>query len=186
MRMLALLFTSTLLGAQPLPRSAQGGEQPERGPVPLRPPDKLKPPKGNELLLKVEADGVQIYVSKRTADGKLVWSLKGPLADLRQGPKRAGYHYAGPSWEAADGSKVIRDQAEDVVSVPAPNAKADIPWLRIRVKPEGKSGGTFGQVRYVLRVETQGGIPRQHAPIRAGTEVGIRYKADYYFFGPRR
>jgi len=184
MRRHALLAALLLLGSGPMsfsPCREAGSEQ-----AAPKVPRKLLPPEGHGLLLKIEADGVQIYVSKETEPGKFTWAFNAPLADLSQDGKRAGYHYAGPSWEAADGSKLVRDLKEDYVSAPAPDPKADIPWLRIKVLPQGHAGGALGKVTYVLRVQTRGGVAPCQAPVRAGTEVGVRYRAVYCFYGPAR
>jgi hypothetical protein len=148
----------------------------------LKIPDKLKVPDGQRLVLRVEAEGVQVYVSKPGKDGKPEWSFKGPLADLSAAGKLAGYHYDGPSWELLDGSKVARDKAEAVVNVPAPTADA-VPWLRIKVLPDEAKGG-LSQVQYVLRVNTRGGLPPTTPPTRVGTEVGVKYQATYLFYAP--
>jgi hypothetical protein len=170
-----LMVGMMLLAGGTTPAAAQG-----------KMPGALAPPEGNELLLKLQAEGVQIYVSKEVEPGKLAWVFASPLADLSAEGKRAGYHYAGPAWESSDGSKVVRDEAEKVVNVPAPDAKADIPWLLIRVKADGKAGGVLAKATYVVRAHTQGGVAPAMAPTKAGTEVGVRYKATYYFYGPAR
>jgi hypothetical protein len=149
-------------------------------------PDALRIPKGHKFLFRAEAEGVQIYVSQLGTTGKPHWVLKAPLAGLTQAGKKAGYHYAGPSWEADDGSKVVRDAADPVASSPAPDAKKDIPWLRIKVKADGKTDGVFGGVTYVLRMNTRGGVMPARTPVRAGTEVGVPYRATYYFYGPAK
>jgi hypothetical protein len=149
-------------------------------------PDALRVPKGHKLLFKVEAEGVQIYESRPGPDGKPQWVHKGPLAGLKQPSKKTGYHYAGPSWEADDGSKLVADKAEKPVSVPAPDPKKDVPWLRIKVKTDGQTDGVFGGVTYILRMNTRGGVMPSRPPIRAGTEVGVPYRATYYFYGPAK
>jgi hypothetical protein len=154
-----------------------GGTEAKNGP---KIPDNLKVPAGHEFLFKTQAEGVQIYVS--TEEGG--WKWKAPLAFLFQDGKRVGYHYAGPSWEGSDGSKVRMDKSQKPAEAKAPNPKKDIPWLRIKVKPAADIMGKFSPVTYILRLETEGGVaPALKAP-RAGMEVGIPYKATYYFFGP--
>jgi hypothetical protein len=145
-------------------------------------PDKLKVPDGHKLVLRVEAEGVQVYISKPGKDGKPAWSFKSPLADLSAGGKAAGYHYGGPSWELLDGSKVVRDESEAVVSVDAPAGDA-IDWLRIKVQPDDAKGD-LNKVKYVLRVNTRGGKAPATPPTRMGTEVGVKYQATYLFYAP--
>src|SRR5438067_1933049 len=52
---------------------------PEKGGLP-RIPKKLKVPEGNRLLWSVEAEGLQIYVSKKGKGGKPEWVFQAPLA----------------------------------------------------------------------------------------------------------
>jgi hypothetical protein len=100
-------------------------------------PKEIAVPAGHKLLFHVEAKGVQIYKAVKSSSGALEWVLEAPLADLvdANGAK-AGLHYDGPSWEATDGSKVVRDKAEDVKSAPAPKPNEDIPWLLVKVKAQ--------------------------------------------------
>jgi Protein of unknown function (DUF3455) len=152
--------------------------------VPVKIPEKLQVPERHRVLLTVEAEGVQIYVSKEGKDGKPEWSFKAPLADLSDRGKKIGYHYAGPSWEALDGSKVVRDKSVEVASVKSPSPGEDVPWLRIKVKPDGEQGTMLSKAVYVLRVNTHGGVPPTEPPARVGTEVGVKYRATYQFHGP--
>jgi hypothetical protein len=144
-------------------------------------PDGIKVPDGHKLLFKREAEGVQIYVSREGPTDAPAWFIKAPLADLFEKGKRAGYHYGGPTWESLEGGKVVHDDSDKIVSVPAPNPKEDIPWLRIKVKADPR--GNFSKVTYILRMETKGGVAPARAPERLGTEIGVKYKAVYYFYG---
>ena len=147
-------------------------------------PAELRVPPGHKLLVRAEAKGMQIYKSIEGNDGKLEWALEAPLADLFDGAdKPLGVHYEGPAWEAVDGSKVARDKEQAVQAVAAPNAQADIPWLLIKVKAEGDKEGTLSKAVYVQRINTQGGKAPAEPPRRAGTKVGIAYRATYYFYG---
>jgi hypothetical protein len=138
---------------------------------------------GHKVVVKMEARGVQIYKAVEARPGQLEWTFEAPLADLfdTRGDK-TGYHYEGPAWEATDGSKVLIDKAEKVKSAPAPNAKEDIPWLLIKVKAEEGKAGSLSPVVYVQRVQTAGGRAPMAPPQRAGTKIGVAYKAVYYFY----
>src|SRR5712692_9969228 len=71
-------------------------------------PDRLQPPEGHALLLLAYAYGVQIYRCQATPAGPFEWVFQAPEADLfSEEPARIGRHYAGPTWEATDGSKVV-------------------------------------------------------------------------------
>ena len=145
-------------------------------------PAELQPPAGYKLLFTAIAEGVQIYTSVGDAGAPLKWVLEAPLAHLtvRKG-NIAIHHYAGPSWEAADGSKVVRDKDTPVKSVPAPNATADIPWLLVKVTPD-PAAGTLSKVDYVQRLSTHGGVAPAAAPVRADTKIGVPYTATYAFY----
>ncbi|MGO4726949.1 MULTISPECIES: DUF3455 domain-containing protein [unclassified Inquilinus] len=146
-------------------------------------PAALQPP-GARLLFTAEASGVQIYRSVAEAGAPPHWVLEAPLARLT-GATVSLYHYAGPSWEAADGSKVARDPAVPVVSVLAPDAVADIPWLLVTVTADPAPGatapGALGAVAYVQRLATHGGVAPAAPPLRPDTRVGVPYTATYAF-----
>ena len=171
-----LVGVALLVVAVPFPPASPGG------PAGPEVPKEIAVPPGHKLLAKVEAKGVQIYKAVEAKPGQLGWAFEAPLADLGDGKgAKAGYHYEGPSWEAADGSKVVWDKAEKVKSAPAPDAKADIPWLLIKVRAEARAGA-FSRVVFVQRVRTAGGQAPETAPKRAGTKIGIAYRAVYYFY----
>jgi hypothetical protein len=140
-----------------------------------RVPKEIAVPPGHKLLFMMEARGVQVYKAVKGKSGKLAWVLEAPLADLFDARgKKAGYHYDGPSWEAADGSKVVRDKAEDVKVAPAPNPKADIPWLLVKVRREEGKAGRFSPGVYVQRLRTAGGHPRPSPPGGPGRKSAWR------------
>ncbi len=142
-------------------------------------PTALQPPAGYTVAFTAKASGVQIYTSTAEA-GAPKWIFDAPLAELTSS---AGviHHYAGPSWEAADGSKVTRDTASPVVTVPATQASRDIPWLLIKVVAD-PAAGSLSKVGYVQRISTQGGVAPSTPPVRAGTKIGVPYTATYVFY----
>jgi hypothetical protein len=161
-----------------LPVASQG--QPARPDV----PKEIAVPPGHKLLFKVEAKGVQIYKAVEGNGGALEWVLEGPLANLfEEKGRKAGWHYEGPSWEAVDGSKAVRDKTEDVKSAPAPKPNQDIPWLLLKVKAAQGKEGKFSPAVYIQRLQTEGGKAPGELPKRVGTKVGVEYKATYFFYG---
>jgi hypothetical protein len=148
-------------------------------------PKEIAVPPGYKLLFKLEAKGVQIYKTVKGAGGVLEWVPDAPLADLfEEKSGKAGWHYEGPSWEAVDGSKVIRDKTIDLKSAPAPkNPKQDIPWLLVKVKTAEGKDGKLSHVVYIQRIQTKGGKAPVERPWRVGTKAGVEYKAEYYFYG---
>jgi hypothetical protein len=138
-------------------------------------PAKLAPPREGPLVGKYAAKGVQIYVC--TAKGGGEWAFKAPeaeLIDAQGGP--FAKHYAGPTWEAPDGSKIV---GKILASEPAPQTGA-IPWLLLSVESSGS--GVLGGARFVQRVNTSGGVGPTGACPTAGTERRVEYMADYIFY----
>jgi hypothetical protein len=147
-------------------------------------PDALKPPAEQVLLLTAQGVGAQIYACSSSQDdpNRFSWTLKAPQATLRsRSGKVLGKHYAGPTWEAADGSKVI---GEVVAKSDAPDARA-IPWLLLRAKSTSGSG-RFATVLSVQRLRTAAGLAPSTGcdQARAGHEVRVPYSAEYRFYGP--
>ncbi|HVS39665.1 MAG TPA: DUF3455 domain-containing protein [Gemmataceae bacterium] len=143
-------------------------------------------PEGQVVLFKLHAEGVQIYeceVNNPNARVELLqWVLKGPDAVLTDDKgAKVGRHYAGPTWEASDGSKVI-GETPPAESTPKPPA---VPWLLLKAK-SAEGDGRFGKVTYIRRVDTEGGA----APLRPdaaykGDELRVPYKATYIFYGAK-
>jgi hypothetical protein len=143
---------------------------------PVQVPDNLRPGANESLALVVPARGDQIYECR---DSK--WVFVAPEAELFDAAgKKIGRHYAGPHWEAADGSKVVgvlKQRAD------APAAGA-IPWLLLGAKSIGGEGA-FSKVTSIQRVATAGGVAPAGGCSETGTHARIPYTADYYFFVPR-
>jgi hypothetical protein len=107
---------------------------------------------GEAVVLKVHAEGAQIYECKASPDAKLVWQFREPIATLIADGNTVGRHYAGPNWELADGSAIVGKVVGD-----APGADAnDIPWLKLNVVAQ-RGNGTLTGVTTVQRINTQGG-----------------------------
>jgi hypothetical protein len=145
-------------------------------------PEKLKPPANEEPLVRVHAKGDQIYSCK--ADGeKFAWTLKGPEAQLfDKAGKAFGKHFAGPSWEANDGSRVT---GKAVANEPSPDADS-IPWLLLTVVSHSGEG-ILARVTSIQRINTKGGkAPATGCDAsHAGEEVRVAYTAEYVFFAPK-
>src|SRR5438132_14417276 len=91
-------------------------------------PDKLKPGANESLAMIVPAKGVQIYECRAGKDqtGRYEWAFVAPEADLFDARgDRIGRHYAGPHWEATDGSKILGTPKERADAT----AADAIPWL---------------------------------------------------------
>ena len=136
-------------------------------------PDNLRPGANESLALVVPAKGVQIYECR---DAK--WAFVAPEAELfdRAG-KKIGTHYAGPHWEAADGSKIV---GAVKARADAP-AAGNIPWLLLGTKSVGRDGA-FSKVSSIQRVTTTGGVAPEGSCAQPAARVRVPYTADYYFF----
>ena len=134
-------------------------------------------------MFSLRAEGVQIYECKPTKDNPMQyeWALKAPDAVLYDDRgNKAGMHYAGPTWEATDGSKVVAAKKE---SAAAPDGRA-VPWLLLQAKSH-EGTGVFSKVTYIQRVDTWAGMaPAEPATKdKAGKEVRVKYEATYRFYG---
>jgi hypothetical protein len=147
-------------------------------------PSELAPGPDRKLEMVVAAKGVQIYRCdpKQDQPGRYEWTFQAPEAVLRDvGGKYLGKHYAGPTWEAEDGSKVV-GTVEARRDAPVRNA---IPWLRLSARSTGGQG-LFAGVTTVLRIGTAGGVPTNACTeLQQGTIVRVPYSADYNFYVTR-
>ena len=149
--------------------------------MPMVMPDTLKVPRQNVLLLKTFAVGAQVYVCKaRTDDPNMFeWTFKAPEAELRNDVgETVGRHYAGPTWEGNDGSKVVGEVAQRVDA----HNPHDIPWLLLKAKSH-EGSGAFSTISYVQRLDTDGGIAPQDGCTQStvNTERRVDYRATYTF-----
>jgi hypothetical protein len=131
--------------------------------------------KGETAVLTVHAEGAQVYECKTDAGGKLAWQFREPIATLMADGKTVGRHYAGPTWENVDGSRV---QGKPAGRAPGATA-ADIPWLKLdAVDPHGP--GVLAGVATIQRINTRGG-QLEGACDAAGATRAAPYAADYVF-----
>src|SRR6516164_9830384 len=84
---------------------------------------------GEAVVATFHAEGAQVYDCKADANGKLAWQFREPIATLLRDGSTAGRHYAGPNWEASDGSAVT---GKVIANVPGSTPR-DIPWLKLDV-----------------------------------------------------
>lgn len=132
-------------------------------------------PPGAKLLLETAAQGVQIYACQQGG-----WKFSAPEAALFDAAGRqVGIHFAGPSWQAEDGSKIV-GEVEAQAPAPEPHAVA---WLLLRVKSHEGQGILTG-VDLVRRIDTQGGTAPAGAcnSDQGSTQARIRYTARYLFY----
>jgi hypothetical protein len=145
-------------------------------------PPQIQPPANEQLLLQLHAKGDQIYTCKGDA-AQAVWALKAPDAQLfdKDGTP-FGKHFAGPSWEASDGSRVT---GKAVANVPSPDADS-IPWLLVNVVGH-EGSGVLSRATSIQRINTKGGkAPASGCDAaHVGQEMRVAYSADYLFYAPK-
>ena len=145
-------------------------------------PDDLKVHANQTLSSEARGVGVQIYECRenKTGPAKPEWVFTAPEAELLDSSdRRIGKHYVGPTWESADGSKVI-GELRVIHKSPENNS---MPWLLLRAKSHSGSG-VFSRIESIQRLNTIGG----NAPAEGcsedqlGKEIRVPYKAMYYFY----
>ncbi|MDR3384191.1 DUF3455 domain-containing protein [Cupriavidus basilensis] len=144
-------------------------------------PEPVRAPAGHKVSMVTTGAGEITYECREKKDtaGQFEWAFVGPVATLadRSG-KIVGKYYGGPTWEAADGSKVGGKQ----VAV-APNGSGNIPLQLVKADPAMGAGAMNG-VTYIQRLKTEGGV----APAAAcnvasrGSKQQVPYRADYVFY----
>ena len=151
----------------------------------------ITPPLGNGLKLTLPAKGIQIYDCKGNAPIPVTysWVFRSPVATLssgedenRDGSGNAAIHYAGPRWKSIryrDNSAVQGTKCQSIVS---DNLNA-IPQLLLSAT-QVTPGHLFGDVTFIQRVNTTGGIAPTSGcdATTVGVEADVPYTADYKFY----
>src|SRR3954469_1436322 len=126
-------------------------------------------------IARTRATGEQVYTWQ--ADTK-TWKLQGPDATFGGGGVQ-GRHYAGPTWESDDGSKIVGKKLAEHAS-PDPDA---VPWLLMEAASH-EGTGVFEKVTFIQRIKTAGGNPPAGPGTADGQEERVQYAATYVFYGP--
>ena len=146
-------------------------------PSPTGVPDQITPGDGNKVFLVGQGVGVQIY----TCNG-VVWSSAVPRADLFDDHgKLIIKHFAGPSWQAKDGSKAVGTVVDKVIV-----DRTAIPWVLLSAKTTpGPDGDRLVDTTFIQRLDTTGGLTPPAADCNAATAntvVESPYTAEYVFW----
>lgn len=147
-------------------------------------PGNLRAPATDSLVRTLWADGVQVYECRAKSGGAGFpeWVFVAPEARLvDSNGVLVGRHYAGPTWEAGDGSKV-EGVVTAKVDAPTPGA---IAWLLLSTHSTGKPG-LFAKVTTIQRVATVGGaMPATGCgTATVGQQVRVPYQAQYAQYAP--
>jgi hypothetical protein len=132
-----------------------------------------------DSAVMLQGKGAQIYACTKVSDA-YTWKLKAPDAGLYDAAgNEVGKHFAGPTWQSSDGSKVV---AEAVSASPSPDAHA-VAWLVLRAK-DHVGVGSMAAVDYIVRANTTGGAAPKDGcdEAHANAEIRVPYTAAYLFF----
>jgi len=135
-------------------------------------------PEGYKLKKIVYAIGVQIYKWNGSA-----WAFVAPEANLYADDRfrfKIGTHYAGPTWEANNGGKVIAARVNGCSPDPE-----SIAWLLLE-SVDNDGPGVFGKTSYIQRINTVSGLAPKRAGTFVGEEVRMPYTTDYLFYTEKR
>jgi hypothetical protein len=130
---------------------------------------------GSKPYLIAHAVGVQIYSCDGTA-----WRFVAPRAALYDDHDHLVVtHFAGPTWQTRDGSRVVGRRVAGINVDPTA-----IDWLLLSTTP-GDKPGRLSQTTWIQRIATVGGIAPAAATCSAataGTTHEVPYRADYVFW----
>lgn len=171
---LALALSFGVMCAAP----AQGrAEAPDGLPAAIEAPGKV-------AILRLHAEGAQIYSCQADGAGALRWAFREPIATLLVDGKTVGHHKAGPIWELDAGGALM---GKVLTRAPAAGA-GDIPWLKLEAMPLPQKGrrrrapNLLQDARLIQRINTQGGALEGECP-KMGALRSVAYSADYVFLG---
>ena len=145
-------------------------------------PEPVRVPAGQKLMMSTTGVGEITYECREKKDmaGAHEWAFVAPVATLYSGDKKTvGKYYAGPTWEANDGSKVTGKQL-----AVSPAAPGSIPLQLVKTDPAMGAGAMTG-VSYIQRLNTKGGVAPAMAcdAMSKGKRQQVAYEADYVFYG---
>ena len=170
-----------LLAAAAVAAAFSAAQAAHAAPVePVVPPE-IAAPAGSKLFLVGHAVGVQIYRCNASASGYR-WGFVGPRADLYgDNGKLIATHFAGPRWQARDGSQAVGTLVRPVTVDPTA-----IPWLLLSATgTPGPDGDRLAGTTSIQRIATTGGLipaPEECNAESAGNAKEVPYTADYYFY----
>jgi Protein of unknown function (DUF3455) len=145
-------------------------------------PGKIAVEDGHKVFLVGHATGVQIYACYAQGTA-FKWSFAGPRANLYdEDGKLITTHFAGPTWQARDGSWVKAARVDGVTV--DPNA---IQWLLLKrtASGSGADGDRLEETTFIQRTATTGGMEPPASEcnaVSAGAVREVPYTADYQFW----
>lgn len=149
---------------------------------PVLPDPSLAVPDGNKLAFAFDAVGVQIYACQASGTA-FAWVFQAPEATLyNRGGHDVGKHYAGPTWEYRDGSKVMAAKVAAFTADPTA-----IPELLLQANNH-EGAGKMADVTYIQRLDTTGGLaPSTGCDADHVSAIArVDYTATYYFYEAKK
>jgi hypothetical protein len=136
-------------------------------------PPALRVPPGNHLVTTLQVlQGVQVYTCTKSA-----WTFTEPDSDMGITNRPIVLYTAGPEWiSTVDGSAVW---GSPIASV---DRTGTIPELLVK-SVKNRGAGLFGQVDYIQRLDTIGGLAPEGA-CTDGTITASQYFATEKFWAP--
>jgi hypothetical protein len=159
-----------------------GAQMAQAGPPEPIVPARIEVEDGYKLFLVGHAVGVQIHSCNATSSGYR-WEFVAPRADLYDdNGQRLASHFAGPTWQAKDGSYVVGQRVDGITVDPTA-----IPWLLLSAASTavGSDGDRLADTTFIQRVATTGGLAPAAVACNdgtAGSREEVPYTADYYFW----
>ena len=130
-----------------------------------------------KVVATLKGIGKQVYSCGTSG----TYALREPVAgvfDLRGNPGIPG---KGPFWAGVDGSRVDITPGTTPESVPQ-KGTSNVAWLKVTATPVPNAPGVFGNVAFIQRLDTKGGVAP--ASCTAPT-VSVDYSANYVFWAPK-
>lgn len=145
-------------------------------------PDAIRVPAGHAQSLYTTGTGEITYECREKKAGSgHEWAFVAPVATLTNAKGQVvGKYFAGPTWQANDGSQVTGKQL-----AVSPATPGNIPLQLVQANPATGEGAMKG-VSFIQRLKTVGGV----APTlpcgaeQAGQKQVVPYRADYAFYKP--
>lgn len=152
--------------------------------TPTEVPNSLLVATGHKLHLVLQGDGVQEYVFKNG-----LWTLFNASATLSSfAGQEVGVHFYSRQKNALVGQPTWQSFAPESIVTGAPSVKVSvsadaIPWVLLSATETSGSLNQFGDVTFVQRLYTEGGLaPGASYAATEGEVFKSSYKAIYFFY----
>jgi Protein of unknown function (DUF3455) len=159
----------------PVATDAVGGDATQN----LRLPTSIQVDPSFKIVSVMRGAGAQVYTCG--ADGK--YTLREPVATL-QGARGGTpvIHGKGPFWASGDGSRV---DGTPVESIPSPDGTSNVAWLKLSGAPVANAPGIFGNVAFIQRLNTRGGVAPTTPACKPSSTLSVSYSATYVFWSKK-